>query len=102
MIDLKALKDNKEAIAAKVHDAWWDEKENQGFHSPINCFSIDAEVAHNIVEISSGEHQFPKFRKFCDKCHTDMYPYPDLPEHVKDYDRVTVDAVIKAIEDLDI
>ncbi|MGE5423388.1 MAG: hypothetical protein ACM3QW_08995, partial [Ignavibacteriales bacterium] len=44
----------------------------------------------------------PKFLKRCEKCHTDMYPYEELPENVKDYDRVTVKAVLQAIDKLGI
>lgn len=102
MIDVKAIKENKEAIAAKVHDAWWMGKIKQGFHPPSNCCSDSATRAWEEDERSLGHNEFPKFHKFCNKCHTDMYPYQDLPEHVKDYDRVTVDAVIKAIEELNI
>jgi hypothetical protein len=81
----KFLEDNKEAIAEKVHDAWWEEKKKQGFHSPLEC-----------SDAGSGE----KFLLVCDKCHADMYPYDDLPEHVKDYDRVTVEAVINAVSNI--
>jgi len=82
-MDIKLLEDNKEKIAAEVHNAWWEEKISQGFHSPTSAHS-DAD----------------KFVKVCDKCHTDMYPYNDLPENIKDYDRVTVQAVIDAIAKL--
>jgi len=37
-----------------------------------------------------------KFDKVCDKCHPDMYPYEELSEEVKEYDRVTVRAVLAA------
>jgi len=33
-------------------------------------------------------------------CPSDMYPYKMLPESIKDYDRVTVDTVLKAISEL--
>jgi hypothetical protein len=39
-----------------------------------------------------------KFVKKCEKCHTDLYPYSELPENIKEYDRVTVRAVLHAIE----
>lgn len=38
----------------------------------------------------------PKFYKWCDKCHSDLYPYNELPENIKEYDRVTVKAVLSA------
>lgn len=84
---------NIELIAAKVHDAWHYEKRKQGFHSPRNCPCNDGRVY--------GPEVAPSFEKFCDKCHTAMYPYPDLPEHVKEYDRVTVLAVLNAIDEVE-
>lgn len=41
-----------------------------------------------------------KFQVFCDKCHTDLYPYTELPEHIKEYDRVTVRRVLQALGEL--
>ncbi len=70
-----------ELLASKVHDAWWDEKFNQGFHSPLSC--------------PAGEGT--KFEKRCDQCHTDMYPYNELPDNIKEYDRTTVRAVLNAL-----
>jgi hypothetical protein len=74
-----------EVIASRVHDAWWDEKKAQGFHAPLEC--------PNAIPTSPKV----KFEKICDKCHTDMYPYGELPENIKDYDRVTVKTVLKAM-----
>ena len=79
--------DQIEQIASKVHDAWWDEKAKQGFHSPMNCNEA-AETRHPRV-------------KTCDKCHCDMYPYGDLPDNVKEYDRVMVRTVLAAMEELE-
>lgn len=101
-MNIKALKNNKEAIAEKVHDAWWAEKGRQGFHSPENCITQSAKDCKAQDIKSLGHYPFLKFHKFCPKCHADMYSYSELQEHVKDYDRVTVDAVIKAIEELNI
>ena len=39
--------------------------------------------------------------KRCDKCHTDLYSYSELPENVKEYDRVTVRAVLRAIKNIE-
>ena len=80
-MDITEIEKHKELIASKVHDAWHEEKKAQGFHSPMDCpFSIKG-----------------KFEKGCAKCHTDMYPYDELPENIKEYDRVTVTAVLHAI-----
>lgn len=75
-------KERIEAIAAKVHDAWWEEKKAQEFHAPLQC-PIPGEKS--------------KFVKACVKCHTDMYPYAELPDNVQEYDRVTVRTVLDSI-----
>ena len=79
-----------EKIAESVHTSWWNEKEEQGFHSPKNC--------PNAID-SYEQGSFDKFKKNCSKCHADMYPYNELPENVKQYDRVTVKAVLKSLEE---
>ena len=84
-----------EALSEKVHDAWWSEKIKQGFHAPIDCNYAKPKYA-----VGKEEAEEKAFTKHCDKCHTDMYPYNDLPEHIKDYDRVTIRAVLNAIESL--
>lgn len=99
-MDIAELDKHKELIAEKVHDAWWVEKEKQGFHAPASCNSDEAKKAM-LHELSS--HDFyvkPKFTKYCEKCHTDMYSYQELPENIKDYDRVTVTAVLTAISEI--
>ena len=83
---LEFLESNLEKIAEEVHNAWWEEKKNQGFHPPTQC-----------IDWSFGCNQF---KKICDYCHTDMYPYNELPENIKEYDRVTVRSVIKAIKNI--
>ena len=96
-MDISKIEVHSEKIASGVHDAWWDEKKKQGFHPPYECKTKEASDAHAQDMKSYGHHEFPKFHKFCDKCHTDMYPYEQLPENIKDYDRVTVSAVLSAI-----
>ena len=79
-----------EKIAESVHNAWWNEKKEQGFHSPKNCpYAIDSYV----------QGSFDKFKKICEKCHTDMYSYNELPENVKQYDRVTAKAVLESLKE---
>ena len=67
-----------EKVCSLVHDAWWEEKKSQGYHSPCE---------------KQGS---------CDKCHVDMVPYENLPESTKDYDRKTVQTVLKAVGNLSI
>ena len=50
----------------------------------------------------SAPMQLQKFSAYCDHCHTDMYPYDELPENIKEYDRVTVRAVLQAMDELGI
>mgnify|MGYP000843570206 CR=1 FL=1 len=79
-----------EQLSARVHDAWWEEKARQGFHAPLSC------------PRRSPANEYTKFECVCEKCHTDMYPYEELPENIKDYDRVTVRTVLQALDDLGI
>lgn len=91
-MDIDKLKDNVEEISDKVHQAWMKEKLSQGFHAPCDC----------PVDDGSDDSRTPgdKFTRRCGKCHSDLYPYSELPEHIKEYDRVTVKAVLSAIEQL--
>ena len=97
-MDITQIEKCIEKIASHVHDAWWAEKKKQGFHPPYECKTIEAGNAHKQDIKSYGHNEFPLFHKFCGKCHTDMYPYEQLPENVKEYDRITVKAVIEAIK----
>ena len=92
-LDTSILKEKREYLSEKVHDAWMLEKTNQGFHSPDSCSQKVAESEHD-------NHTSIKFCKHCKKCHPDMYPYNELSERIKEYDRVTVDTVLKAIKEI--
>ena len=90
MRDAKDYKNTIEFAAEKVHNAWMQEKLSQGFHAPRSCPKFKA--------LSRPEQSyFDKFQRVCDKCHTDLYPYPELPENIKEYDRVNVIAVLNAV-----
>lgn len=104
-MNTQILKENIEGISKEVHNAWMQEKLNQGFHSPNDCESSNHKSFQNASDHAKErleDYHNPKFYKWCDKCHTDLYPYEELPENIKEYDRVTVKAVITAIEKLDI
>lgn len=86
------LLENKiEEIASEVHKAWWMEKEKQGFHPPVKCLYWP--LPHG-----EEESRDAVFIKQCDWCHTDMYPYNMLPEHIKEYDRITVRTILDALK----
>lgn len=91
-MDVTFFEQNLEFLSEEVHNAWMAEKESQGFHSPLKCPLYDSS---DDKRQSTG-----KFTRKCGKCHTDLYPYDELPEHVKEYDRVTVKAVLRALEKL--
>jgi hypothetical protein len=88
---IKQLESNIEFLSEQVHDAWWDEKKKQGFHAPMEC----SDYPYGGYPYREDDN---KFKKFCTKCHTDMYPYAELPENIKEYDRVTVRSVLSAIK----
>ena len=73
------MEENKliELLSEKVHNAWMKEKEAQGF--------------------SYGKEYDKEKKK-----HPDMLPYNELKEEVKEYDRVTVKAVLQAQKELNV
>lgn len=77
-----------EVLAEHVHNGWMAEKQRQGF-------------ADHVVKIDSISGLIWGCR-LCslpyDKHHADMLPYADLAEHIKEYDRATVRAVLGALE----
>ena len=94
-----------EELSAEVHTAWWEEKKKQGFHAPNECISANKRSYCKSpwqIQDRFDDHFNPKFYKWCDKCHTDMYSYKELPENIKDYDRVTVKMVLNALRSLDV
>lgn len=90
-MDVSYLLEKLEIISEKVHCAWMKEKTSQGFHSPESCPNVAYDDQRALQE---------KFTKRCGKCHSDLYPYGEIPENIKEYDRVTVRAVLQAISEL--
>jgi hypothetical protein len=90
-----------EKIAESVHNSWWNEKKEQGFHSPDDCKSRNHKDFLEANYEQQENVRNPKFFGWCEKCHTDMYPYNELPENIKEYDRVTAKAVLKSLEEND-
>lgn len=82
-----------EELSSKVHDSWWSEKLKQGFHAPLDC----PEKSQRNAQDEADYLKHHKWSKHCEWCHVDMYPYEELAEHTKEYDRATVRAVIKAL-----
>lgn len=102
MIDEVKNIDNRisELLSEEVHNAWMIEKTSQGFHSPDKCQSKNHKGFLN-TDWKNQERLTDncnvKFYKWCDKCHTDLYPYNELPENIKEYDRVAVRTVLEAM-----
>jgi hypothetical protein len=74
-----------EQIAEHVHIGWMHEKQRQGFasHTIDRC----PETLHRgQCSVQEAKH------------HPDMLSYAELAENVKEYDRVTVRAVLAGIE----
>lgn len=102
-MDIKLLNDNFENLCSEVHIAWWNEKYSQGFHAPNECVSINHKSFQKAdwrEKERFEDSQNPKFYRWCDKCHADMYPYIELPNNIQEYDRVTVRSVLSAMERL--
>lgn len=82
--------DLTEQLAERVHAAWAAEKQRQGFAD----HPFQGEQEGWPCGVMARGRQ-------CDKedykHHTDMLPYADLAENVKEYDRSTVRAVLDAI-----
>jgi hypothetical protein len=93
-MDITYLESKLELLSEQVHNALMEEKLAQGFHAPNEC-----DVNRQIQEAGYPPKK-DKFEKLCKKCHTDLYPYSELPENIKEYDRVTVRAVLSAIKKL--
>lgn len=69
-----ALTIDREEVGRIMHDSWRRTKESQGFHRP------------------------PPREEPCYKCHTDMVPWNELPEHQKDINRHAFDDVLSEIQ----
>ena len=90
-----------EKLSEEVHNAWMKEKIEQGFHAPIS-HHVPIIIEHTLTSVEEIQTLLinNKFTKACEKCHLDLYPYPELPENIKEYDRVTVRAVLGALTKL--
>ena len=91
-MDIKYLNSKIEELSEEVHNAWMKEKLSQGFHKPDDC-----EIYNRGIHPAKQTDE-EKFKRHCSKCHPDLYTYPELPDNIKEYDRVTVRAVLSAIE----
>lgn len=90
-----------EYLAEQVHNAWWATEKNVGLHAPNECEKGKTErKAHPGLyqDVPPANESTYKFYKWCPSCHTEMYPYAELPEYIKEYDRVTVRTVLDAMK----
>lgn len=88
-----------ERFAERVHEAWMQQKQAQGFadHPHRLAPFTESNVAGVYICVSN-------YSKVCcllpaDKHHHDMRPYADLDEPTKEYDRATARAVLAALPD---
>lgn len=77
-----------EEIAADVHRGWMEEKQRQGFanHPLEMCPDKPGRDWKASCPWGDAKH------------HTDMLPYADLDENIKDYDRATARAVFSGLK----
>lgn len=79
-----------ELLAEDSHIGWMQEKQRQGYADHVwktcACGIPDCELVCLICDLPKDKH------------HPDMLPYAELPEHIKEYDRVTVRGVLAGIE----
>ncbi len=87
-----ADEDVVDQIADKVHQAWMAEKIAQGYADHVMRWDC------GLTSIN-GEPYTATCMIPVEKHHPDMLLYQDLSESVKEYDRVTVRAVLYAIRD---
>ncbi len=92
MNEEKAIENNIDSIAEKIHNYWINMKKSDGSHSPDECDSLCATERREL-----GGLETPDFNRYCDKCNTSMYPYKYLPEEAKDASRNVVSALVKVI-----
>jgi DNA-binding transcriptional ArsR family regulator len=86
-----------ERLAEHVHKEWMAEKQRQGFADhvlvPVPCACNDAEGCPARQGCNQAYCRLPAY-----KHHTDMLPYAELAENVKEYDRATVRGVLRALD----
>ena len=85
------MDDLVEFLAEGSHRGWMKEKRRQGFTDhPFNTVgAINGPEGH-----ICGTCVWPARRH-----HADMLPYAELPDHIKEYDRVTVRGVLAGIDE---
>lgn len=76
-----------EMLSEYVHEAWMKEKIKQGYAD--HPFQGEQE---------NWPCDAPRCGRADFRHHTDMLPYADLPERIKEYDRVTVRAVLAGLD----
>lgn len=80
----------REYLAERSHIGWMAERQSQGFADHVYRGEWVGDTPYVQCSTTCALPQ--------DKHHPDMVPYADLPEHVKAYDRRTVDGVLAGIE----
>ena len=82
--------------AQSLHDKWCEQMREKGWHGPDGLghdFIFDASIipCGKLVLIR------PEERRYCDKFHADLIPWPDLPESRRQEYLATAKAVLPEI-----
>ena len=75
-------KSELDRLAEWVHDGWWQEKADAGFHFPADAHAGWA----------PGSLPLP-----CEKCHRDMIKFADLPVDKQQFDVTTIGTTIAGL-----
>ena len=81
-----------EHLSAAAHQAWMAEKISEGYADHVLRWDC------GLVSLNGEPYNAPCMVSV-EKHHPDMRPYAELSEAVKEYDRVTVKAVLTALRD---
>lgn len=87
-----------ERLSERVHIGWMQEKQRQGFADHVWVYDITLMGDPRAGDCFTFSEDGRRCRVSPDKHHADMLPYVDLAEHVKEYDRATVRAVLDAMD----
>lgn len=88
-----------EELAKEVHNSWWQEKRRQGYvdYNLEECPICGSEIMVLGLPQSDVARCYSNSCEFSRATRKDMIPYEELAENIKELDRVTVRAVLLAL-----